>query len=564
MTEIELLQIIEKLKENDEVPYIEAKVNLDDLVKIGETISAVSNSASYNNEEYGYLIFGLKDKNWVVIGTNFDLKKKKKGNQDATLWLLNSLNQRYFEVFDFELTDKKLQVLKVVNCENTPIKFKNEAFIRINSHNQKLNDYNEIERAIWSKKPNFDWSAQICEAATMEDLDEEALEIAKIGYTAKQSKTDEDKKRIREYSNQIFLDEARITTNGKITNAAILLLGKEKSQHYLQPMGGAEIFWREMTSFDDISFKIPFVKSIQEVVAKITTRNIELSLKVLGQPMMHKIKENYSKSTLRECVANCVAHQDYEKNCRILIYETRNENIRFENVGACLYSKDEFNQIRLKKKIPNNYRNGFLRNAMEQIGLIEAKGTGHHKIYQYNTTEVYLPLPEVDWNNQKDFILTLYGASLDEKFAEILQQKTDLEPEAILLLDQVQKGFRIDQKIFTKLKKQGLVEGSPTKATLSLEMASITNTEEQTDKKNQEFDFRNIFEASFLPHLQKRKVGMTKQEIISFALNHIKYAVEMDEKKLKSDITNSLTKLKNNTQIKPVGNSDTSIKWFKI
>ena len=89
---------------------------------------------------------------------------------------------------------------------------------------------------------------------------------------------------------------------------------------------------------------------------------------------------------------------------------------------------------------------------MEQIGLIEAKGTGHFKIYEYNTTEVYLPLPEVDWSNKEEFVLTLYGASLDKKFAEILQEKTDLEPEAILLLDQVQKGFKIEQKVFYNLK----------------------------------------------------------------------------------------------------------------
>ena len=569
MTEPELQVQIAKLKLNDELTYIEVKTGLDDIKKIGETISALSNSASWKGEEYAYFIWGIENNTWEIVGTKFDLnkdfiitRKEKKVKHNGKIWLLNQTT--YFEDFEIVLEGKRLYVLKINNCRIVPIYFDKIAYIRIGSHNQELLRYPEIHRQILNKNQNSDWSAQICEGATIVDLDDEALELAKNGYIAKQSRTEEDKKRIRNYSNQVFLDEAKITKDGKITNATILLLGKDKSQHYLRPGGGAEIFWREMTSLDDQSFKMPLIKSIQAVINKITTRNIEMSLKVLGQPIMNKIKPNYSDENLRECIANCVAHQDYTQSSRIVIYEERNINIRFENAGACLYSKEEFNQIRLKKKIPTRYRNEFLRNAMEQIGLIEAKGTGHYKIYQYNTTEVYLPLPEIKWDNQKEFVLTLYGASLDQKFAEILQIKTDFEPEEILLLDQVQKNFRIDTQSFNKLKKQRLVEGTPTKGRLSLGIAQLLDSGDS--KINEANYFQNSIDNQHLIELLSMKIkkqNCTRQDL---EFIYEKMPENLNEKEKYTKLSNLLSKQmsKRKKCIKNVGSRIKPIwKWIK-
>ena len=212
-------------------------------------------------------------------------------------------------------------------------------------------------------------------------------------------------------------------------------------------------------------FGVPFQKAIINVVNKISVRDIELPVKILGEYTgNNKLYPNYTKNLLREMVANCVAHQDYGKRSRIRVIEAIHKTIDLINAGVSIYPKEELEKFTTGENIPDDYRNEFLVNAMIEIGLMEAKGTGYNKLFKYNTKEVYLPLPTINWENKTHFEVKLYGASLDEKFAEILQQKTELEPEAILLLDQVQKGFSIDQNIFTKLKNQGLVEGSPTKA----------------------------------------------------------------------------------------------------
>jgi predicted HTH transcriptional regulator len=110
MTEEDLLKIIDNLKITDEIPYVEAKSNLSDIHKIGKTISAISNSASWKYQEYGYFIWGLKDKTWDIIGTEFKLEKIKVGNLDGNMWLKEKGFDYScdFQEFEFVLDNKRI------------------------------------------------------------------------------------------------------------------------------------------------------------------------------------------------------------------------------------------------------------------------------------------------------------------------------------------------------------------------------------------------------------------------------------------------------------------------
>jgi hypothetical protein len=203
---------------------------------------------------------------------------------------------------------------------------------------------------------------------------------------------------------------------------------------------------------------------------------------------------------------------------------------------------------------------------MEKIGLIEGRGSGFRKWFRDTTTRSFLPIPTLDFDSKigdrDGFTYTIYGFSIDDNFVKILQtKKAELQIQDIILLDRVAKKQKITTSQFNLLKKQGLVEGKPTKCILSLEITKICGIEEIEDKKNQIFNFRPIFESSFLAHLKTKKEGMAIKEIIEFAVNHIKYTDKEDAEKLKSDIKNSLTKLKKNKKIVPVGKSHKSIKW---
>jgi len=86
-----------------------------------------------------------------------------------------------------------------------------------------MSKYEEIRR----QTSDFDWSKQIVEGASIADLDENAIKEAREGY---KEHYPNQKKEVDTWSDEVFLNKAKLTINGKMTNAAILLLGKPESQ----------------------------------------------------------------------------------------------------------------------------------------------------------------------------------------------------------------------------------------------------------------------------------------------------------------------------------------------
>ena len=146
----ELNLIIKELKSKNESGWIEVKENNFTPEKVGETISALSNTGILFDKEYSYMIFGIKDETWDIIGTTVNLSAQKVGNQELKLWLSTQLNPSInFEFFDnFEYLDKNLSVIKIKTISHTPVQFKKEKYIRIGSNNKKLSEFPEKERLL--------------------------------------------------------------------------------------------------------------------------------------------------------------------------------------------------------------------------------------------------------------------------------------------------------------------------------------------------------------------------------------------------------------------------------
>ena len=83
MTHEELLiNIISIVKKDSENEWIELKVNNTDPMMIGKTVSALSNSALLFNQNFAYCIWGVEDKTLNIVGTKFDPRQHKQGNQN--------------------------------------------------------------------------------------------------------------------------------------------------------------------------------------------------------------------------------------------------------------------------------------------------------------------------------------------------------------------------------------------------------------------------------------------------------------------------------------------------
>jgi len=269
------------------------------------------------------------------------------------------------------------------------VKFKGTAYIRVGSYTKKLSDFPEKERKIWKKEVAYDWSAQICPEAMIDDLDSEAISKARKEYKNKFPHLSDE---IEQWDDATFLNKAKLTIKGRITNTAIILLGKPESEHFITP-SVAKITWvlkhANNIERDYEHFGPPFMLSAERVFTKI--RNSKYRYLPDGSLFPVEISQ-YDGWVIREALHNCIAHQDYELRGRINIVENPNELI-FTNVGNFIPGNVE--TVITQDSPPEIYRNRFLADAMFNLNMIDTIGSGIKRMFEIQRNR-FFPLPDYD------------------------------------------------------------------------------------------------------------------------------------------------------------------------
>ncbi len=468
MTQEELKKLLDELRGlSAETEWVEFKIDYYKPQEIGEYISALSNSACLYQKEAGFLIFGIENKTHIVKGTTFKPKKEKVGNEEIENWLARLLSPRIdFKIFEFEYEGHPIVIFKIDPTHNTPVRFNGTEYIRVGSYKKKLADFPEKARKIWSNKPLVDWSAQVCERATIENLDEESVSVAKAKYKAK-NKNRPFALEIDKWDTTTFLDKAKVTINGKITNTAIILLGKPESTNFISP-AVARITWKlegEESAYEH--FEPPFYLNVNKVYQKI--RNIKY--KILPDNILIPIEvDKYEQWVILEALNNCIAHQDYSLQSKIIVIERPKELI-FTNAGS--FFEGTVEDYILGEKTPEKYRNFFLSQAMNNLGMIDTVGHGIKKMF-YLQRNRYFPLPEYDFSDPQRVYLKIYGHIIDENYTKLLIERTDLDLKTTIILDKVQKRQQISREAYLFLKKNRLVEGRYPNIFVAAKIAAIT------------------------------------------------------------------------------------------
>jgi predicted HTH transcriptional regulator len=152
MKNLQLL-IKELINRDAEDSCIEFKANNSDPNEIGEYISALSNSATYNDQQYAYLVWGVDNDTHKLTDTKFNYRiKKGEGNEDLEPWLRRLLSDNAnFEFDETYLDEKKVVVLIIYKALGKIVTFKGQEYIRVGSYKKKLKDYPAMESTLWAK-----------------------------------------------------------------------------------------------------------------------------------------------------------------------------------------------------------------------------------------------------------------------------------------------------------------------------------------------------------------------------------------------------------------------------
>lgn len=517
----ELTALLDRLRsEPHETEWLEFKANRFEPQALGEYLSALANAACLLGKPRAYMVFGVEDDTHAVVGTTFDPQAEfGQGKQLLPLWLSLGLQPNVgFEIHPFTYQGHRIVLCEVHPAFDRPVKFYGVAYIRQGSSKTALAKYPEKERQIWNRR--LDWSAQICERASLGDLDPAAIAKARSEYKNKFPKRATD---VNGWDNATFLNKAKVTIQGAITHAALLLLGREESATLLNP-AVARISWilkdDQNAELDYEHFGPPFLLRVDEVLAKI--RNLTLR-ELPGGTLFPVEMTQYDPWVIREGLHNCIAHQDYGLRGRINVVETP-QSLTLTNVGGFLPGSVE---TVIEQDAPLEiYRNPFLAEAMVNLNMIDTQGGGIKRMFQAQRRR-YFPLPDYDLSNPERVVVSLQGRILDERYTRMLMARTDLSLSTIMLLDRVQKKQPIDHEGSQQLKAQKLVEGRYPSLTVSAAISAITG---EKAKHIRDKGLDNAFYLKLLLELIREHQPVSREDIDALLLDKLPEVLNAEQK----------------------------------
>jgi ATP-dependent DNA helicase RecG len=534
-------EILDKLlslsAESEVVEFKEAKTQYDKN-KLGEYFSALSNEANLKGLACAWLVLGVKNDR-MVVGTS--ISEAQINDYKLEMASFTSPRLSFDEVYRVETESKTVILCKIPAApEGIPVSWKGFHYGRDGESIGALNLREQDLIRLQGK--HQDWSVQIIKEATIEALDATAIAKAKEKFKEKKVGThlyDE----VDKWDTATFLDKAKITLDGKITNAAIILLGKPESVHFISP-AVCQITWKLESGEEKAyqHFEPPLFLTVNDVLARI--RNVRFKFFPNNQLIATEVLK-YDPEVILEALNNCIAHQDYEMQSRIILTEKSGKLI-FDSAGS--FFEGSADDYTLGEKTPKKYRNKWLVEAMLNLNMIDSLGYGIHKMYK-SQRQRFFPLPDYTYSTSNSVVLEIYGHSIDEKYAKLLiERKDDLSLTEVILLDKIQKNIAIIDDAAKLLKNKGLIEGRKPNYYVSIAVAKATG--EKTEYIKQRGIDDGYCQKMIVQYLQK--FGEGKREAFEkLLLDKLPDVLDIDQKRNK--IKNNLQSLKNQGVITSIG-----------
>ena len=453
--------------ESEVVEFKKAENNFD-FDDLGKYFSAMSNEANLRGLDFAWLIFGYDEKKHEIVGTSYKNGEGALNNLKHDFSQHTTDGQTFREIIPIEADGKRVLMFKIpASPRNIVMKWKGIAYGRDGESLKPLNQSKQDE--IRRQTPAPDWSAEIVPDATIDDLDEVAIAKARKMFKKVHGRIPAEE--VNRWSTEEFLSKCELMVNGKLTRAAIILLGKMFSDSKLRP-AVAEVTWTLRDENQDVvdyeHFSVPFILTVDEILSKI--HNLTLR-EMPGGTLFPDTMKQYDDYTIREALHNCIAHQDY----------TLRQRINFvENPGFLYYANGgSFIPGTLENALATNgpqrfFRNACLCKAMVHFNMIDTVSRGIKKMFT-EQMERRFPMPdyEID-NDKKEVAVRIYGNAINERYTKLLKDNDNLTLHDCISLDAIQKGHRIDDEIAQNLLKRGLIEGEAPNYTISLGVAKAS------------------------------------------------------------------------------------------
>lgn len=364
-----------------EVEWIEFKCNNKDPERIAKYISGLSNAAALAEKTKAYLVWGIMDDSHYIVGTEFNYRKAKRGNEELEAWLTRMINPKInFRFYEVQMgKDKKgreiyVTLIEIPAAETEPTKFEKTAYIRVGTNLKSLVDYKEKEAQLWAI---FDTTPYELRTAYFNVSDEEVTSY--LDYTKYYDKLElpipgNRIKVLEDFRNEKFI-KLNDANRWDITNYGALMFAKDlKKFEGLLRRGVRVIQYRDTTRIngvDEQTFDFGYVNSFEEIIKYIMAI---IPHEEIMEDGIRKKKSAFPEIAVRELMANAMVHQALNQKGTNPMVELFSNRIEFSNAGSPLVDID-----RIVDTVPVS-RNENIAGFMHRCGICEERGSGYDKV----------------------------------------------------------------------------------------------------------------------------------------------------------------------------------------
>jgi ATP-dependent DNA helicase RecG len=410
------LNILVREKEGEQMAFF-SDINIKEIAQV---------VCAFLNTKGGRILIGFDDKKKPVELIDFDkrlLELKK--------FVINHIKpESIINVIEVEYQDRRVIQIDVIQGSRQPYSLNNKVYVREEANTLSA-DENDVGLLYRQRKQNeFHW-----EKLTVPDTDISLLDIEEVEKTIEISNNKGKAPYFEINEHFRFLQHFNLIKNNQLTNAAILLFGKEPSRYIPQcsvrvnelPKGKTgEIFETPLL------LETNLFKSFNEL-----QKYFKIKTPIIGEfsktEWTRKDRTKFPLNALDEAVTNALIHCDYSDVTNEILVNVYPDKIEISNSGELVYSDMELKKNHLS--IPPNpdiARIFYIR------GMIERTGRGTTLIHKEFTS---LDFKAPKWLNQKGrVVLNLY----------LSEQPVKLNNRQVSFVNSVEANFAFTREYYQK------------------------------------------------------------------------------------------------------------------
>jgi len=306
----------------------------------------------------------------------------------------------------------------------------------------------ELKRIFLEAGP--DYSAEICEGATIEDLDMRAVERFRTHWVQESGNA-----QLAQVPLAQLLEDAELLCNERVTYAALALFGIRASLGRYLPQ--AEVVFEYRSSDATIpyqqrlEFRQGFFTALDELWTAINLRN---EVQSYEDGLFVRQIPAFNERVVREGILNAVTHRDYRLFGSVFVkqFPRRLEIVSPGGLPAGITTANMLN-----RQSPRNRR---IAEACAKCGLVERSGQGIDYMFR-SLIEEGKPRPDFTETDEHQVSVTLHGEIQNPQFLRFLEKvgqekQVSFGTSDLIALDYLQRGEPLPEALKPLL--QGLLD----------------------------------------------------------------------------------------------------------